>query len=99
MAGGKNEDDSAVLFSNFAQEVNLEPATLAKVLRWIVQTMRRRCDESDDNYCKFFMDFDMAVLPDTRRMCARSSSMCPKVRGRVAGAPITGRRLHLMWVS
>ena len=62
MAGGKNEDDSAVLFSNFAQEVNLEPAKLAKVFRWIVLTKHHRCDESDDNYCKFFMNFDMAVL-------------------------------------
>ena len=61
-AGGKNEDDSAVLFSNFAQEVNLEPATLAKVFRWIVLTKHHRCDESDYDDRKFFVDFDLAVL-------------------------------------
>ena len=69
--GGKNEDDSAVVFSNFAQEVDLEPATLAKVFRWIVQTKHHRCDESDDDDCKFFMDFDMAVLGWERAAYAR----------------------------
>ena len=102
---GRTRMTAQYRFQTLPQEVNLEPAKLAKVFRWIVLTKHHRCDESDDNYFKFFMNFDMAVLrvgymlplSDTRRMCARSSSMCPKVRGRVAGAPTTGRRLHLMW--
>ena len=60
--GGKKEDDGAVLFSNFAQEVNLEPATMAKVCRWIVLTKHHCCDESDVDDRKFFVDFEMAVL-------------------------------------
>ena len=69
--GEKNEDDSEVLFSNFAQEVNLEPATLAKVCRWIVQMKHHRCDESDVDDCKFFVNFDMAVLGWERAAFAR----------------------------
>merc|ERR1712232_211183 len=47
---GKNEDDSAEAFSQFAQEVNLEPALrVACVYRWIVQTKHHVCKADDES--------------------------------------------------
>eukprot|EP00927_Polykrikos_kofoidii_P057896 TRINITY_DN5212_c0_g1_i1.p1 TRINITY_DN5212_c0_g1~~TRINITY_DN5212_c0_g1_i1.p1 ORF type:complete len:505 (-),score=66.19 TRINITY_DN5212_c0_g1_i1:161-1615(-) len=61
--GGRNEDDSALVFSKFAQEVNLCPAEMVgKVFRWIIKTKHHVCQDDDDADCKLFMDFDMAVL-------------------------------------
>jgi len=66
----QNEQDSAVLFEQFGQQSlpaghppGLEKGNLiSKVRRWIVQTASHKVSESDDNDCKLFMDFDMAVL-------------------------------------
>lgn len=66
----KNEQDSAVLFDAFGQEALPagEPLGLAKgeliekVRRWIVQTATHKTTDKDDEDCKLFMDFDMAIL-------------------------------------
>eukprot|EP00933_Yihiella_yeosuensis_P046839 TRINITY_DN42466_c0_g1_i1.p1 TRINITY_DN42466_c0_g1~~TRINITY_DN42466_c0_g1_i1.p1 ORF type:complete len:488 (-),score=86.66 TRINITY_DN42466_c0_g1_i1:97-1560(-) len=66
----KNEEDSAVLFDKFAQTA-LPPgqppgmakgSLIMKVRRWIVQTAHHKCSEEDESDCRYFMDFDMAVL-------------------------------------
>jgi len=59
---GKNEDDSAILFGDFAQDADLDSGLTAKVFRWIVQTKHHVCSPDDEGDCKLFMDFDMAVL-------------------------------------
>lgn len=70
--GGKNEIDSAVVFSKFAQEVNLASASrIAHVYHWIVQTKDHVCAPEDEEDCKFFMDFDMAVLGWAREEYAK----------------------------
>lgn len=66
----QNEKDSAELFDSFAQvalPVGNPPGLakgelISKVRRWIVQTADHKCKEDDESDCKFFMDFDMAVL-------------------------------------
>lgn len=68
--GGKNEDDSAVVWENFAQHClpvgsplgQRKGELLSKVYVWIVQTKHHRCADSDPMDCRLFMDFDMAVL-------------------------------------
>lgn len=68
--GGKNEDDSAVVWEQFAQQCLPAGAPLGKrkgelitkVFAWIVQTKHHRCADSDPMDCRLFMDFDMAVL-------------------------------------
>lgn len=66
----KNEEDSAVLFDTFGQEALPagEPLGLAKgkliakVRQWIVQTASHKVSDDDEEDCKLFMDFDMAIL-------------------------------------
>lgn len=66
----KNERDSAVLFDRFGQEALPagDPVGLAKgeliqkVKRWIQMTASHKVGEDEEDDCKLFMDFDMAVL-------------------------------------
>lgn len=61
--GGKNERDSAVVFRSFAEAAPaLEAERSDKVAHWIVQTSTHRCGDGDDEDCRLFMDFDMAIL-------------------------------------
>jgi len=65
-----NETRSAEIFDAFGQEALPagEPLGLAKgkliakVRRWIVQTATHKTSDDDDEDCKLFMDFDMAIL-------------------------------------
>lgn len=66
----KNEQDSAILFDFFGQEA-LPPgsplgltkgALIAKVRTWILQTASHKVSDEDEQDCKLFMDFDMAIL-------------------------------------
>jgi cytidyltransferase-like protein len=60
---GKNEDDSATVFWEFAEGVEkLSLADKQDVFKWIVQTKHHVCAADDPNDCHFFMDFDMAIL-------------------------------------
>lgn len=66
----QNELDSANLFDKFAQEAmpfrtsegRSKGEMADKVWKWIVQTAHHRCSSEDEIDCRFFMDFDMAVL-------------------------------------
>lgn len=66
----QNEKDSAVLFERFGDEAipagdppgRAKGELVGKVSRWIVQTAHHGCAPNDEPDCRFFMDFDMAVL-------------------------------------
>lgn len=66
----RNEVDSADLFDEFGQAclpAGTPPGLfkgkfIGKVRRWILQTAHHRCGPDDDDDCRLFMDFDMAVL-------------------------------------
>jgi pantetheine-phosphate adenylyltransferase len=60
---GKNEDDSAEVFWEFSLGVEkLSLGDSQDVFEWIVQTKHHVCTAADPNDCKYFMDFDMAIL-------------------------------------
>mmetsp|Transcript_141561 Transcript_141561/g.440066 ORF Transcript_141561/g.440066 Transcript_141561/m.440066 type:complete len:477 (-) Transcript_141561:48-1478(-) len=66
----KNEADSAQLFQRFGEEVlprgdppgRAKGELIGKVSKWILQTADHKCSPTDEEDCKLFMDFDMAVL-------------------------------------
>mmetsp|Transcript_876 Transcript_876/g.1974 ORF Transcript_876/g.1974 Transcript_876/m.1974 type:complete len:481 (-) Transcript_876:29-1471(-) len=66
----KNEEDSAIIWDQFGQEclpvgkpLGLEKGELiSKVCRWIVYTATHKVPEDEDEDCRLFMDFDMAIL-------------------------------------
>jgi len=59
---GKNEDDSAVIFEQFAKQVSLSDESRKKVFKWIVATKHHRTKPSDPLDFRLFMDMDMAIL-------------------------------------
>ncbi|KAJ8598415.1 hypothetical protein CTAYLR_007648 [Chrysophaeum taylorii] len=60
----RNEEESALVLAEFFAAASPELSLLERQLafEWIVQTKHHRCMADDPIDCKFFMDFDMAVL-------------------------------------
>jgi len=59
---GRNEDDSAVIFANFVNQMTLSEKQRKKVFDWIVATKHHRSQPSDSADFRLFMDMDMAIL-------------------------------------
>lgn len=61
---GKNEEDSAVLFKEFAEETRLNSKTGEKVEKMILATIKHLLPEGheDDVAMKLFLDLDLEIL-------------------------------------
>jgi len=83
--GGKNEEDSALVFCQFADDVGAVcAARVAKISRWIVLTKHHRCSVDDELDAKYFVDMDMAIIGQSQ---PRYSAYASEVRAEYSHVP------------
>jgi predicted metal-dependent HD superfamily phosphohydrolase len=78
---GTNEEDSAVLFQNFADEVGMDseaPCLRSKVVDYILATKKHAVSEENPLALSLFLDMDMAVLGKKKKAYLQYAALIRK---------------------